>query len=157
MQQSRKGFTIIMAIWILVAMSSMMALMLSFTSQTLNQTTAIYTKEQAQLLSKSATEYALLAISGHARGLPGAGTCVNQINSTYAPLPAGIIEFNINTTIKYIGLANLGAGCSSLPNAGAIGTPESIGTVLIDTYVTSVPRGAADPIIRYHRRTIQKP
>ena len=152
MRNARKGFTLIMAIWILVAMSSMMALMLSFSSQTLNQTTAIYVREQAQLLSKSATEYALLAISGHNRA--AANDCINHINATYSP--SGITQFDINTTIRYIGLGGLG-GCSTLPGAENIATAESNGTVIIDTYVTSKNQSVSDPIIRYHRRTIQKP
>lgn len=143
----------VMAIWILVAMTSMMALMLSFSSQTLNQTTAIHTKEQAQLLSKSATEYALLAISGHDRTV--SGSCINHINATYSP--GGINQFDINTTIRYIGLGALGGTCDDLPGADNINTLESEGTIIIDTYVTSKTQSLSDPIIRYHRRTIQKP
>ncbi len=152
MRQQRRAFTLVMAIWILVAMTSMMALMLSFSSQTVNQTAQIYVKEQAQLLSKSATEYALLAISGHNRT---AGDCINYINSTYSP--GGLTAFDINTSIRYIGLGALAGDCNDVTGALVINTPESNGTVIIDTYVTSKNQAAGDPIIRYHRRTIQKP
>lgn len=152
MQHKRNGFTLIMAIWILVAMSTMMALMLSFSSQSVNQTTSIYVREQAQMLSKSATEYALLAISGHDRTT---GDCLNYINATYSP--GGTTMFDINTTIKYIGLGALAGNCEDLPGADSINTAESNGTVIIDTYVTSRNQAPTDPTIRYHRRTIQKP
>ena len=156
MRSSHNGFTLIMGMFILVAITSLMTLMLSYNSQTLNQTGSIYTRAQAQLLSRSATEYALLAISAHDRT---AGDCINYINSTYSP--NGTKDFDINTTIRYIGLGALtaGAGCSTLPGAGNIVTPESNGTIIIDTYVSinpdNVPPGVAT--IRYHRRTIQKP
>jgi len=159
MRQTRQGFTLIMGIWILTAMSLIMSVMLSYSSQTLNQTVAIYNKEQAQMLSKSATEYALLAISAHDRSL--VGDCINHINATYSP--DNVTLFDINTTIRYIGLGALvgGNGCDDLPGAQFISTAESNGTIIIDTYVTSRSANAAirtaDPIIRYHRRTLQKP
>lgn len=148
MQKKRQGFTLIMAIWVLVAMTSMMAIMLSYSSQTLQQTTQIYTREQAQLLAKSATEYALLAISAHDRTV--SNDCINHINATFAP--NGVTSFDINTTIRHIGFASL--ACNDLPGAETISTAESNGTVIIDTYVTSRD---LNPVIRYHRRTIQKP
>ncbi len=150
MRNQRSGFTLIVAIFLLVALSSMMAIMISYTTQTSSQTKDIYLKEQAQLLAKSATEFALLAISGHDR--TATGNCVNQINATYSP-DSGSKLFDINTTIRYIGLGSI-AGCSSLNGAGAIATAESNGTVLIDVYVTATD---TNPPIRYHRRTLQKP
>lgn len=153
MQHKRSGFTIILAIWILVAMTSIMALMLSFSSQTLSQTTSIYVKEQAQLLSKSATEYALLAISAHDRNTTG--NCINSINSTYSP--NNVTQFDINSSIKYIGMGNLAGLCDHLIGAQNINTAESNGTIIIDTYVTARNKSTTDPIIRYHRRTLQKP
>jgi hypothetical protein len=155
MRSSHSGFTLIMGMYILVAITSLMTLMLSYNSQTLNQVSAIHTREQAQLLSRSATEYALLAISGHDRS--GANGCINYINSSYSP--NGSKDFDINTTIRYIGLNAVGGTCNDLPGASIIATPESNGTIIIDTYVSvnpaNVPPGAAT--IRYHRRTIQKP
>lgn len=155
MRSTRKGFTLILGIFILVAVTSLMTLMISYNVQTLNQTTQIHSKAQAELLSKSATEYALLAISAHDRTL--ANDCINFINSSYSP--GNIKMFDINTSIRYIGLGTLG-GCNTVNTfAGTILTPESNGTVIIDTYVSSnlanlIPGEVA---IRYHRRTIQKP
>ena len=137
-----------MAIWVLVAMTSIMAIMLSYSSQTLQQTATIYVREQAQLLSKSATEYALLAISAHDRTL--GNDCIDHINATFSP--NNVTTFDINTTIRHIGLGAL--ACNDLPGAENINTSESNGTVIIDTYVTS---RNVNPTIRYHRRTIQKP
>ncbi len=158
MRQSSKGFTLIVAIWLLLAMTGMMAIMLSFSSQTVDQTATIYVREQAQLLSKSATEYALLSISAHDRtiGLD----CVNYINSTFSP--NGSAMFDINTTIKYIGLAPTVTGiCEDLPGAeGSVANPiftESQGMFLIDTYVTAKDAIPGKQSIRYHRRTLQKP
>jgi len=140
----RSGIAMIMAIAFLVVIAGMMALMLNMSSLANKRTGHIYFTEQAQLLAKSATEFALLAISGHDRG---AGDCVESTTSTYGGY------FNINTTIRYIGLPGVCANTF----IGAINTPESIGTVLIDVYVTSNNTLNIGNTIRYHRRTIQKP
>ena len=130
-------------------MVTLMAMMVSTTAQSSKRGADLYFQEQAHLLAKSATEHALLAISGHDRA---GGTCVNQINSSY---DGGI--YTITTNIRYIGLGGLG-GCNQYTGAGAIATPESIGTVLIDVYVTLNAAAVNIPEdIRFHRRTMQKP
>ena len=119
-----------------------MALMISLTTVTAKQTTDIYTNEQAKLLAKSATELALLAISGHNNSI----NCIENINFTFDN------SYEVNTSIFYIG-NNLPCNPSHILN-NTISTPESNGTVIIDTYVEY--NGSNEPI-RYHRRTLQKP
>ncbi len=119
-----------------------MALMISLTSTTAKQTSDIYVSEQTKLLAKSATELALLAISGH----NNSANCIENINFTYDT------NYDVNMSLYYIG-NSLPCNASHLL-ANAISTPESNGTVIIDTYVTF--NGSSEPI-RYHRRTIQKP
>lgn len=124
-----------------------MALMLSFSSQSVSQTSDIYLKEQAIMVSKSATEYALLAISGKDRS---AGACINTIDGTFGS------GFDVHITIKYFGLGAL-ADCASIPLGGTLWTPESNGTVMIDVYVSQEGASYLHPGIAYHRRTLQKP
>ncbi len=149
----------IMAIILIVILSTIMAYTLTLTSQTTKQTGDLYLREQAVLLSQSAAEYALLAISGHNRGAGGNTNCLGRIAATY-PNAANPI-FDINVTIGYIGI-----GCQNLLDdynesgydyIPAITTPESNGTVLLDITV-STPEGSTistEPI-RYFRRTMQK-
>jgi hypothetical protein len=144
---SHKGVALVTAIAFLLIMVTIMGLMVSMTAQTSKRGGDIYFQEQAQLLAKSATEFALLAISGHDRA--ATNNCVNQINATYMGI------YDINTTIRYIGLGSI-PGCNSFVNA--IATPESNGTAIIDVYVTldAAAAGTTEDI-RFHRRTMQKP
>ena len=141
----RKGFSLLTAIILLVAIATLMALMLSFSSQTAKQTGDIYLKEEAELLAKSATEFALLSISGHDNNT----SCIEHINMRY---PAANPRYDINMTLYYIGN---GMPCN-LANelADNIATADSNGTVIIDTVVTNTE---SDEPVRFHRRTIQKP
>lgn len=140
------------AIAFLLIMATIMGLMLSMTAQSTKRGVDLYFQEQAHLLAKSATEYAMLAISGHDRVLND--NCVNQVNSQYLGI------YDINTTIRYIGFPatvyTTGDGCNRY--IGDISTPESNGTVLIDVYVTldAAAAGTTEDI-RFHRRTMQKP
>ncbi len=126
----------------MITIATLMALMISLTSTTTKQTSDIYVSEQTKLLAKSATELALLAISGHDNTI----NCIENINFTFEN------NYDVNISLYYIGNA-LPCNPSHLL-ANTISTPESNGTVIIDTYVTF--KGSSEPI-RYHRRTIQKP
>ena len=153
-QGQRKGIALIAAIAFLLIMATIMALMVSMTAETTKRTSNVYFQEQAHLLAKSATEFALLAISGHDR--VANGNCVEQINSTF-PDAANPI-YTVDTTIRYIGLDCNGAAGGNMDYIDAITTPESNGTVLIDVYVTTTAatNGLSEPV-RFHRRTLQKP
>jgi hypothetical protein len=134
------------AIAFLLVMTTIMGLMVSMTSLTTKRSTDIYFQEQAHLLAKSATEFALLAISGYDRN--SVPDCINQINSTYDN------TYDINTSIRYFG-NGFPAGCDTINNS--IVTPESQGTVIIDVYVTTQDNVGLTEPVRFHRRTIQKP
>jgi hypothetical protein len=146
----KKGIAMIIAIAFLLITAVLMAIMVNMTAQTTKRTADIYLQEQAQLLAKSATEFVLLAISGHDRDI---NSCLTNINIVS---PTG--NFDINTTIRYIGLASLGGSCNGADSLiDSISTPESNGTILIDTYVTTTALARVTEPIRFHRRTMQKP
>ena len=147
---SKNGIAMLIAIAFLLITAVLMAIMVNMTAQTTKRTADMYLQEQAHLLAKSATEFALLAVSARDRNLNG---CVNQINIAG---PSG--NFDINTTIRYIGLSALGGTCAGAGSyINTIVTPESNGTVLIDTFVTSTAIARVTEQIRFHRRTMQKP
>ncbi len=139
----RKGFSLLTAIIFLVMIATISAISISFSTQTVKQTTDIYLKNQAELLIRSATEFALLAMSGHNYS----NSCLNDINMTYSN------QFDINVSIMYIG-KGLPSGCQTLDNN--ISTADSNRTVIIDTFVSTKADITTEPI-RLHRRTIQKP
>ena len=152
-QHSRNGFAMIMAIFFMIVIATLLSYMLSTTTETAKRTTNTYVNEQAQLLAKSAVEYAILRVSAHGR-TPG-NNCMNGFNTVY-PDAANPI-FDINVSIRYIGfgpLVTAGENCNIF--ISDIQTPESNGTMLIDVYVSdSAGLNLSEPI-SYHRRTLQK-
>ncbi len=153
-QHKRNGFAMIMAIFFMILIATLLSYMLSTTTETAKRTTNIYVNEQAQLLAKSAVEYALLRVSGVPRSTT---SCVNGFNAQYPQSGANAI-FDINVSIRYFGFGDYGSGAVTSCNniVGAISTPESNGTMLIDVYVTDNASLNLSEPIRYHRRTLQK-
>jgi hypothetical protein len=143
LKSSRKGIAMIMAIMVILIISGIMALSLSLTSQSTKRTTDLYLYEQAVLLSKSATEYALLRI---ARSAPcTVGNFSFQYNGLY----------NINITPRYI-FANgmVPGGCPA--NTIIIQNPAQNGSVILDVTVSlNDPNITSEPIT-FFRRSIQK-
>lgn len=113
---------------------------------TAQRTTNEYLHEQAILLTSSATEYAVLAISGHT--INATNGCINSISALYPNTTTPM--FDINVTIQYV---NGIAGCNQYI-ATALSTPETMSTVLMDVVVTD--HNISNEPIRYHRRTLQK-
>lgn len=148
--KQRDGFALITAIIVMMIIAVLGGLMVSLSTQSVAHTQNNYLHEQAQLLAKSATEFALLAISAH--DINATGNCVNSINSQY---PHTSPIFDINTTIRYIGYGVYDSNCNQFIEN--IYTSESNGTVLIDVYVTTNSDVGLSEQIMYHKRTLQKP
>lgn len=144
----RKGFGIITAIIIMMTIALLMSMSIGLASATTKQTSDLYIKEQARLLIRSATEYALLAISGHNNNI----NCVKNITINYPSSKNP--QYIANVNIAYI--ANgAPASCPLLSNN--IVTEESNLTAIMDVTVEAQKiLGITEPI-RVHRRTIQKP
>lgn len=134
----------IMAIGVIVILSTIMALSLSMTTETTKKTTDLYIYEQAVLLSKSAAEYALLQIS---QNPPCSVDNLNFIQDTF---------YDINITLRYIYDSN----ASCITNGGtfytAVTTPEQNGSVLMDITVSVTDPNITSEPITYFRRSIQK-
>jgi hypothetical protein len=146
----RRGMAMIMAIFFIVIIAVIMATVVRLTATTTKKTENIYLHEQAMGLTRSATEYALLAVSGHNHNL--LTNCINQIDAQYPDETNPI--FDINITLRYIGFGALAGTCNDyIP---AVLTPESNGSILMDVTVTSNPNLGITEEIRYFRRTIQK-
>ncbi|AFL68212.1 type II secretion system protein [Sulfurospirillum barnesii] len=151
----RRGFSLITAIVFIVLIATLSALALSFSSLSVKQTSDTYLREQAELLVQSATEYALLAISGHE--INASNGCLNTINAQFPN--ANTPLFDINISIYYLGmglpLTNDPNPCQRFSDTD-IATTDSNVTVIIDTIVSTANDISTEPI-RLHRRTIQKP
>lgn len=168
---SRTGFSLLMAIFVIVIMSAVSALILSMTGKVIKETTTQYRDEQSRLLAKSYTELAIMSVMAHDRTTTG--TCVKNINGTINTLkigeanPAGTNVTNggyiVETKIQYLGTGlPADTSCELLTNI-PITDPSIISpTLLIDVYVRYkdpdyLTTNEADiPFITYHRRTLQK-
>lgn len=138
----KRAIAMIMAIGVIVVLGTIMALSLSLTTTTTKKTVDLYLYEQAILLSKSATEYALLKISQ--TGCTGITS--NDFNFVQDSL------YDVNISARYIGTA--ATGCNDYITT--ISTPEQNGSVMLDVAISINDTSISTEPIRYFRRTIQK-
>jgi len=168
--KSKKAFSMITAIFVIVIMATVTSLVMNVTGKTVKATTQQYQKEQAQLLARSYTELAILyAIHYDRTTTPN---CLEKITDHFgATTNGGDDGYNITVNIKYLGNDTLLNGCAkTILSNGTIG---NIGTwtndasakgsinrtisLIIDTYITY--KDFDDPQTRditFHRRTLQK-
>ncbi len=152
----RRGIAMIMAIMVIVILATIMSLTLNMTATTTKQTVNDYLHEQAILLTRSATEYALLRISGLNRnGI----NCLTSLRGTHNGI------YDIDISWQYIGLSNEGSDkdpsgeCSvaqSYIRNGDVDDMNSKGSILLDVVVSVNDKNVTTEPIRYHRRTLQK-
>jgi len=146
LKSARSGMAMIMAIAVIVVLAGIMTLSLSLTAQTTKRTADLYLYEQAILLSKSATEYALLRI-----GLANPCT-IKNINFTHKDI------YDINISLKYIYTED--ATCDNAGNSDAryfnVQTDEQNGSVLVDVIVTTNDNAQIGEPIIYFRRSLNK-
>lgn len=137
---ARSGFAMVMAVSVIILVSTIMILSLNSTALTSKRTVDLYIYEQAELHIKSAIEYALYKIAKDG--------CTDQINET---TPDGI--YDINITMKYIFDSDI-AGCTEYIDD--ISTPEQNGSVMMDVRVSVDSNVTSAEPITLFRRTIQK-
>jgi len=146
----RSGFSLLTALIFLILVATISTLALSLSTLSTKQTADIYLKNQAELLLRSGTEFAMLAISGTDYN---ATNCSDNIINMVYPEDSPNHTHEINVTISYIGS---GLGVCAKVLANDVNTSDSNRTVIIDTIV-STKVGLVTEQIRLHRRTIQKP
>ncbi len=153
MTTMRPAFSMITAIFVIVIMASIGALVISISGKIAKTTTAQYQREQALLYAKSYTEYAIMAVTAHDRATTG--NCVETIKGNIGNFNNG--GYRIRTHIAYIGLNAEITMCSGTrqlsTNVQDAQTPLSI---IIDAYVDYRDPDNASQIYTVHRRTIQK-
>jgi len=149
-KKHRNGFAMIMAITVIVIVATILAIGLSMTAVTAKRTTNLFLYEQAILLSKSATEYALLKIS---QNKPCSVTSINMKKDPFNDDDDNGI-FDINITMKYVYKGNV---CSDSNDQYInITTDEQNGSVLMDVSISVTDDTVSSEPIRYFRRTMQK-
>ena len=142
----RNGMAMIMAITVIVVMATILALSISLTALTGKRTTDLYLYEQSILLSKSATEYALLRMGQD-----------NNITNPCTYTGNSFVQdgfYNINISVRYV-YTNFPATCVGQQYTTVL-TPEQNGSALVDVTVSVTDPSIATEPIRYFRRSIQK-
>ena len=146
----------ITAIFVIVMMATLTALIQNITGKTVKSTTQQYQKEQAVLLARSYTELAILYVTSYDRNANN--SCLQTINSQFGlPLLDG--GYNIKTEIRYIGKASELTNCDASRKTSLTGATNFDNTMslIIDVYVEY--QRLDDPSNRrvtFHRRTLQK-
>ena len=160
MDYQRKAFSMITALFVIMIMSAIAATVVSLTSKTIVETTAQYHREQAALLAKSYTEYAIMAVMSNDRN---ATDCIEDIDGRIGPDVNNGKGYLVNTRIAYIADSNARVStCAAtrILHDSGIDTTESALNVIIDVYVRykdpDHPYLSTTPWFTYHKRTLQK-
>jgi len=157
---TKKAFSMITAIFVILIMATVTALIMNVTGKTIKETTHQYQKEQAALLARSYTEQAMLYALHYDRA--SNGDCINTINATFGDNNT-TQQYTIRTELSYIGnTAQLPAGCNRVTNGtwtdDGTGGFNSTVSLIIDVYITykDFDDITATRDVTYHRRTLQK-
>lgn len=142
----RKGFAMILAIFVVVMVALGGALLLSNAAKGSKSISDNYLRAQAELLAQSATEYALMRAQGVDTT---AGACLNQLNITVNDA-GGTAMFDVNVSLAYSFEGAAAAGCTTLADTTGKDT-----MVLIDATAVTRATITTEPI-RAHRRSWQK-
>lgn len=150
----KRGFSLLAAIFFVVVISSLGILALELSMASMRQTTEIYLREQAELLGQGATEMAMLEIFNHdfSKGCPSNPIISDQNFNDI---------FNYSVYVHFFGQIG---NCDDGKLVTDIQTPQSIGTVRLDVFVTTKTKinseGEEESItpnpISFHKRTLQK-
>ncbi|WP_428738122.1 hypothetical protein [Sulfurimonas sp.] len=148
---NRSGIAMIMAIFVIVIISTILAISISLSSQMSQKTTNLYLYEQSVLLSRSATEYKMLLLSQSANPCTPLATNfvydgIYTVNITTQFIPAAATTCAVNSAGNQLGITSDFVA----PNGVSLD-----GTVIMDVTVTANPAGTTEPV-RYFRRSIQK-
>lgn len=149
----RKAFSLLTAIFIIVFMATVAAFIVNLSGKMVKETTVQFQQEQAVLLAKSYTEYAIMAVTANEHN---SSNCLNTISGAFGDDGNGNPLYSINVDISYIG-NNLDASCTRRLNTNPIVTPNSPLNIIVDVTVSYLDLDHPDnQDLTYHRRTLQK-
>jgi type II secretory pathway pseudopilin PulG len=153
----KKAFSMITSIFVIVIMASVAILVINLSGKTVKETTIQYRKEQAMLLAKSYTEFAIMAVTANDR----TQDCIENItgDNVLADADSGK-GYRVEVQIYYIGkdaTAKLNTCDSSRVLADNVDTNGSDLQIIVDVYVKYKELDNNNTgWFTYHRRTLQK-
>lgn len=145
----KKGFSLIAAIFFIILISTIALTSLSIATMSAREAPNILLNQQAELLARSATEYAIMNIqqNDYNKSCPDS---VKEINLNY---PSKSPIFNVKVQIYYLNSA-LPCG-DNVISSTALADNYKFASI-IDVRVTSVGNIGSAPI-KFSRRTLQIP
>ena len=154
----RKAFSMITAIIVVLLMASVGAMVMSLSGKMVKETTTQFQKEQAILLAKSYTEFAVMAVSANGQR---STKCINTIQSKPKTPILGL--YTIKIDISYLSnnkvLPNNLKVTSKCNNELSINIkdPKSPLSIIVDAYVSYKDTDNRNgQTFTYHRRSLQK-
>jgi len=167
----RKAFSMMVAIFTMLVLSIVATYIFYSSSSIAKEGEIQYKREQAILLARSYTEYAVMAIMGNS-DRSSAAKCLTEIHAIIGKDANSVdvgLGYKVKVVITYIGNAKYIQNCSRvaaiLPDPPA--APDSL-SAIVDVYVSyrdwsnsKLYNGSATekqnvPWQTYHRRSIQK-
>jgi hypothetical protein len=160
LQQSRKAFSMLTALVIIILMATVSMLVFNLSGKMVKGTTTQFLREQAMLLAKSYTEYAVMAITANDRNTTT--NCITGIEGSNIIRSIDQSGYRVRVNIFYIGNNTEVQYCTDNILSDDVTTPETPLSAIIDVYVEykDIDSHVSDiddrPWITYHRRTLQK-
>lgn len=154
--KQRKAFSILTAIFIMLIMAALSLIVMSLAGKISKQTTQQYQREQAMLLAKSYTEYAIMAVMANDRN--STASCLSTINSDNVINPENNGGYQVRVQIAYIsnGTGEVSSCNSTDILSDAVTTTKSALNVMIDVYVQFQDIDNSTQVRTFHKRTLQK-
>ena len=145
----KKGFSLIAAIFFIILISTIALTSLSIATMSAREAPNILLNQQAELLARSATEYAIMNIqqNDYNKGCPDS---VKEINLNY---PSKSPIFNVKVQIYYL---NSALPCDKNVISHTALTDNDKFASIIDVHVASVGNIGYAPI-KFSLRTLQIP
>lgn len=152
-QNKRKAFSLMTAIIVIVLMSTVAIFIMSISGRIVKETTAQYQREQAALLAKSYTEFAIMSVTANDRN---GSNCLSDIDGTIGSPSNG--GYSIRTRIAYIGHPGEVNSCATTRIfSNTVSNIKSPLNIIVDVYVEYQDFDSTNTNwITYHKRTLQK-
>ena len=148
----RSGFSVIAATVIVAIISVVGAMVLSVSATSSKRATDDYLRNQAEMLARSATEFAIMRLHGF---VSVNGDCLERLDINATP-------FDVNVTFGYI-LNSPKSNCMSVLSSNSTNADDyAVIDVVVKERVSGNPNKEFDPAsiskesVTVHKRTLQR-
>ncbi len=156
MRAKREAFSMMVALVVIIIMATVGAYVVSISSKNVHTTVVQYKREQAALLARSFTEFAIMAVSANDRNntYSSGNQCLIDINSNNI-FGSSDDGYHVQTRIYYIGDGGVSPCANTRQITSGMTTVESALSILVDVYV-KYRMYDTNQTVTYHKRTLQK-